>query len=88
MVMYEKTKEVLEIVIEGMALPQEIILPKLEMVEEMSDEVRRLEGKTKVQHVDRLAKGVCSTVVGLTFLDSLKSIEHIAYRAKKMSQSF
>ncbi len=86
--MYEKTKDVLEIVIEGMALPREHILPKIPMVEDMSDEVRKYEKHTKEQHINRLTSGACDAIAGLTFLDALKSIEHIAYRAKKMTQSF
>ncbi len=86
--MYMKAKESLEMVIENIALPKDRVLTDVSKIDNISDEVRAMEVKARHWHVERLTQGKCSTTTGLRFLDAIKSVEHMAYRAKKMSQNF
>ncbi len=85
---YDMTREVLEIVIENIAISNENEFLQLEHVEKLSDDVRKIEKNTRILHIDRITAGKCSNVAGLAYLDALKGLEHIAYRAKKIAQNF
>ncbi len=84
--MFDKANTAVEISIQNIGLPHERAAETFSQVEELSAEVRQMESEVRHMHVKRLAQGLCSSAIGLSFLDAIGAIEHMCYRAKKMSQ--
>lgn len=84
--MFDKANTAVEISIQNIGLPHARAAETFPQVEELSQEVRQMESEVRHMHVKRLAQGLCSSAIGLSFLDAIGAIEHMCYRAKKMSQ--
>lgn len=84
--MFDKANTAVEIAVQNISLPVERAIETASTVEELSMEVRKIESETRHMHVNRLAQGLCSSSISLSFLDAVSAIEHMCYRAKKMTQ--
>ena len=83
---FDMANNAVEISVQNISLPHERAVETVTHLEEISQEVRQLESEIRSRHVKRLALGLCSSSIGLSFLDAVGAIEHMSYRAKKMSQ--
>lgn len=84
--MFDLANTAVEISVQNISLPHERAVETFAQVEELSQKVRQMESEIRTRHVNRLALGLCSSAIGLSFLDAIGAIEHMCYRAKKMSQ--
>lgn len=59
----------------------------LAQVDALAAHVREMEADLRVEHIDRLGRGTCDAETGLIYIDVLGSIEHMAYRARKIARA-
>lgn len=85
--MFDKANSAVEIAVQNISLPIERAKEMNPEVERLSIEVRNMELKIRQWHVERLVSKKCDSGADLSFLDALGTIEHMAHRAKKMTQS-
>lgn len=84
--MFDKANTAVEIAIQNITLPPERAKEMAAQLTELAVEVRAMETEIRHLHVNRLADGICNSTISLSFLDAVGAIEHMCYRAKKMTQ--
>lgn len=84
--LFDKANTAVELSVQNISLPPASAREAFAQVEDLSMEVRQMESKIRHMHVTRLAQGLCNASISLSFLDAVGAIEHMSYRAKKMSQ--
>ncbi len=84
--MFDLANTAIETAVQNISLPLERAKETLPKMEEFAQEVRKMETSIRHKHVNRLAQGLCSSSTSLSFLDAVGAIEHMCYRAKKMTQ--
>lgn len=82
--MYGETRETVREAVRGLMRNQPETLAD---VDARAARVRDMEADLRARHIDRLAAGTCDADREMLFIDLLSTLEHMAYRARKIARA-